>query len=130
MATSITRRFPTNNGAKASTAYWIPQKYCRTSFTLIIQEIAQYLYRSRSVKCSPEQIVITCGHQHSVEILANLFRSGQKRRAMEDPGYDGIRAAFLNHDSHMNHIPVEKDGLDISKVEKLSLELLYVTPSH
>lgn len=94
------------------------------------QEIAQYLYRSRSVKCSPEQIIITCGHQHSVEILANLFRSGQKRCAMEDPGYDGIRAAFLNHDYHMNYIPVEKDGLDISKVEKLSLDLLYVTPSH
>lgn len=94
------------------------------------EEIAQYLYRSRSVKCSAEQIIITCGHQHSVEILANLFSSGQKRCAMEDPGYDGIRSVFLNHGYQMDYIPVERDGLDMDKVETLPLDLLYVTPSH
>lgn len=94
------------------------------------EEIARYLYRSRSVKCTAEQIIITCGHQHSVEILANLFRCGKKRCAMEDPGYDGIRSVFLNHDYHMDYIAVEEDGLDISQAERLPLDLLYVTPSH
>ena len=69
------------------------------------EELALYLYRSRNVICDPQQVVITCGHQHSVEILANLFASGQKLCAMEEPGYDGIRSVFLNHDYTMHYIP-------------------------
>jgi len=94
------------------------------------EEVARYLHRSRGVACSPEQVVITCGHQHSVEILANLFACGKKRCAMEDPGYDGIRAVFTNHDYHMDYIPVEADGIDVNKVCSHSLDLLYITPSH
>lgn len=94
------------------------------------EEIARYLYRSRSVICNPEQVVITCGHQHSVEILANIFESSQKRCGMEDPGYDGIRSVFCNHHYQMHYIPVENDGLDISETMSRPLDLLYVTPSH
>ena len=94
------------------------------------EEVARYLYRSRSVKCSPEQVIITCGHQYSVDILANVFSHGQKRCAMEDPGYDGIRSVFINHDYNMHYIPVEDDGILVDQVKSLPLELLYVTPSH
>lgn len=94
------------------------------------EEIARYLYRSRSVVCDPRQVIITCGHQYSVDILANLFGSGQKRCAMEDPGYDGIRSVFLNHNYHMHYIPVEQDGLLVDEVLKTPLDLLYITPSH
>lgn len=94
------------------------------------EEVARYLYRSRNVICGPEQIVITCGHQHSVEILANLFASGEKRCAMEEPGYDGIRAVFTNHHYKMRYIPVEADGIAVEEVTLHPLELLYITPSH
>lgn len=94
------------------------------------EEIAKYLYRSRSVVCDPSQVIITCGHQHSVEILANLFESSEKRCAMEDPGYNGIRAVFTNHGYHMTYISVEDDGLSISEVRRHPLDLIYVTPSH
>lgn len=94
------------------------------------EEIARYLYRSRSVKCTPDQIIITCGHQHSVEIIANMFDGGNKRCAMEDPGYDGIRSVFTNHNYDMHYIPVEKDGLVCDAATSLPLDLLYVTPSH
>lgn len=94
------------------------------------EEIARYLFRSRSVTCTPEQIVITCGHQHSVEILANLFSTGSKRCGMEEPGYDGIRAVFQNHGYHIEHIPVEEDGIDCAQAVRLPLSLLYITPSH
>lgn len=94
------------------------------------EEVARYLYRSRNVVCTPEQVIITCGHQHSVEILANLFESGEKRCAMEDPGYDGIRSVFTNHHYEMQYISVEEDGLSVKEVTAHPLDLLYITPSH
>lgn len=94
------------------------------------EELALYLYRSRNVICDPQQVVITCGHQHSVEILANLFASGQKLCAMEEPGYDGIRSVFLNHDYTMHYIPVESDGISANEVISRAPKLLYITPSH
>lgn len=94
------------------------------------EEIARYLYRSRRVVCDPEQIVITCGHQYSVDILASLLSFGKKRCAMEDPGYDGIRSVFVNRNYTMHYIPVEQDGLLVGNVLKTPLDLLYVTPSH
>ena len=97
---------------------------------LLREEVARYLYRSRSVKCSPEQVIITCGHQHSVEILANIFAASGKRCAMEDPGYDGIRSVFVNHNYTMEYIPVEADGIVTDEVISKPLDLLYVTPSH
>lgn len=94
------------------------------------EEIARYLYRSRGVKCDPGQVIITCGHQHSVEIIAGIFESGSKQCAMEDPGYDGIRAVFTNHRYEMSYIDVENDGIDVSRIMERRVDLLYVTPSH
>ena len=94
-------------------------------------EIANYLYHSRGVKCEPEQIIITCGQQHSMEIIANMFENTMKKSfAMEDPGYDGIRAVFLNHKFNMSYIPVENDGISIDYLPQLDADLLYITPSH
>ena len=97
------------------------------------QEIARYLKRSRGVSCHPSQIVITCGQQHSMEIIANIFeyaRSSGKVFAMEEPGYDGIRAVFINRNYKTIHVPVEKDGISYEKLEPLDIDLLYLTPSH
>ncbi len=94
------------------------------------EEIARYLYCSRGVKCDPGQVIITCGHQHSVEIIAGIFESGSKRCAMEDPGYDGIRAVFANHRYEMSYIDVENDGIDVRRIMEQRVDLLYVTPSH
>ena len=94
------------------------------------QEISRYLYRSRAVRCTPEQVVITCGQQHSMEIIANMFKHTDKKFTMEDPGYDGIRQIFINHGFKMNYIPVEDDGISLDKLKRTNTDLLYVTPSH
>lgn len=103
---------------------------CRQGEPSLRQEICRYLRRSRGVNCDPKQLVITCGQQHSMEILANMFRNTKKRFAMEEPGYDGIRAVFVNHEFELAPVPVEKDGLSMNALRNLDTELLYVTPSH
>ena len=102
----------------------------RTGELALRQEIVRYLYHSRGVSCKPEQVVITCGQQHSMEIIANMFEDTGKTFSMEDPGYDGIRTIFSNHNFHMNYIPVEKDGISIECATEFNTDLLYITPSH
>jgi GntR family transcriptional regulator/MocR family aminotransferase len=94
------------------------------------QSISAYLQRSRGVSCNASQVIITCGHQYSMEIIANIFESSSKRFAMEDPGYDGVRIVFQNHNYQLVPIPIEKDGVSIDSLQDLKTELLYLTPSH
>lgn len=118
--------------------------------------LCRYLHRSRGVNCRPEQILITCGQQHSMEIIANMLDSrhddggpadsGQdgsgerpavralcrppKRFAMEEPGYDGIRVVFKNHGYELCPVPVEEDGISLEVLQQAAPDILYVTPAH
>lgn len=94
------------------------------------QSISLYLQRSRGVSCHASQVIVTCGQQYSMEIIANLFKHSNKRFAMEDPGYDGIRIVFQNHNYQIMPIPVKKDGICLESIQNLYTDLLYLTPSH
>lgn len=94
------------------------------------QNIALYLQRARGVSCNSSQIIITCGQQYSMDIIANLFNSSSKNLAMEEPGYDGIRIVFENHNYQITPIPIEKDGICLEPLQNLNVDLLYLTPSH
>ncbi|MBP2631013.1 MAG: GntR family transcriptional regulator [Firmicutes bacterium] len=103
---------------------------CRQGEDSLRQSISLYLQRSRGVSCNASQIIITSGQQYSVEIIASLFESSSKRFAMEDPGYDGVRVVFQNHNYQVMPIPVEKDGVCLEAIQNLNTDLLYLTPSH
>ena len=92
--------------------------------------LSSYLYLSRGVKCSAEQIIITSGHQQSLNIIANLFSYTDWNFAMEDPGYNGTRHTMKQNHFHITPIPVENDGISIKELQNLFQTLLYVTPSH
>lgn len=94
------------------------------------QSLAHYLQQSRGVRCDASQVIITCGHQHSMEILANMFEHSGRRFAMEDPGYDGVRIVFRNHNYKVIPVPLEKDGISIESLATLETDLLCLTPSH
>lgn len=92
--------------------------------------IAHYLYQARGVRCSSEQVVITSGHQQSLEILTTLFPNQQYSFSMEDPGYEGTRVIFEANNYNINPISLEDDGINIDALSQLNTTLLYVTPSH
>ncbi len=48
--------------------------------------LVKYLERSRGVFCKPEQIVICCGLQYSLDIVAHLLKDRRKEVAVENPG--------------------------------------------
>lgn len=94
------------------------------------QEIADYLYQARGVYCSPEQIIITSGTQHSLNLLCETIFKDYDHFAIENPGYDRARYVFENHGFCVTPISLDKDGLSIEKLRTSRTNIVYVTPSH
>ncbi|GER66533.1 GntR family transcriptional regulator [Weizmannia acidilactici] len=93
-------------------------------------EIAKYLYESRGVSCSPEQIIIGGGIQQLISLLCFIIGVKDKGIAVENPGYDGARAVFLHHGFQLKSIGIDQCGLKIAELEQSRARFVYVTPSH
>ena len=92
--------------------------------------IKEHLHTTRGVVCDHEQIIISSGHQCSMDIISNLFEPNRWTFAMEDPGYIGTHEIISRHPFTIIPIPLEEDGVSLSCVKALKDTLLYVTPSH
>jgi GntR family transcriptional regulator/MocR family aminotransferase len=94
------------------------------------ETLSEFLNRTRGVKCIPEQIIVTAGHQAALDIISNLFNSNSYSFAIEEPGYDGCREVFIRNGFTPIAIPIIEDGINIDSAKKLKKSLLYITPSH
>lgn len=54
--------------------------------------ICEYVRQSRSVICTPEQIVVTCGTQQGLYLAAQILLDAGDRAWVEDPAYPGVTA--------------------------------------
>jgi GntR family transcriptional regulator/MocR family aminotransferase len=89
-----------------------------------------YLWRSRSVRCDVDQIVIVNGSQQGLDLCARLLLETGDRFVMEDPGYLMARHAFAATGAIAVPIPVDRDGLETERLATIEARLAYVTPSH
>ncbi|QIB69661.1 PLP-dependent aminotransferase family protein [Aminipila butyrica] len=94
-------------------------------------EISKYIYRSRGVVCSPEQIVIGAGTQqitsHLCLILAKL---GINHVAVEEPGYLPVKNIFRDRGFVMTAVDVDQDGIQIHRLPANIKSAVYVSPSN
>lgn len=111
--------------SQSCTAYEEPQ-----GFSELRHILSGCLYLSRGVKCSAQQIILTSGHQQSMNIIANLFSHTEWIFAMEEPGYNGTRQVMEQNGYSITPVPIENDGICIDTIQDLSHALLYVKPSH
>jgi len=93
-------------------------------------EIQRYLERFRGVSCDPEQIVVCCGLQDSLSIVAQVLRADHSALAVEDPGHWIPRSVFQNYSFSLNPIPVNSDGINLDYLKNTNSTVAYVTPSH
>ena len=91
------------------------------------KEIAHYLFQSRGIQCTPEQIVIGSGTEHLLPMILNLFEAPSKL-AVEDPGYSALPIDQSNE--AIIPIEIDEDGLIVEQLEKTNANIVYVTPSH
>ncbi len=95
------------------------------------REIARYLYRSRGVRCHPEQIVIAAGTQQITGHLATILRDLDIGHvALEDPGYTPVRNMFHDRGFAITDVEVADDGLALEKLPVNVRAAVYVSPSN
>jgi GntR family transcriptional regulator/MocR family aminotransferase len=94
--------------------------------------IAEYVTVARAAVCEPDQIVILSGAQQALNLAARLLLDEGEEAWIEDPGYNGARAAFLEAGIKPVPVPVDEAGLDVVEGERRysRARLAYVTPSH
>jgi GntR family transcriptional regulator/MocR family aminotransferase len=95
-------------------------------------EIAAYLYMSRGIACSPNQIFVTSGYRHTMQLVCHaLLREGD-RVWVEDPGYPPTRELLQHLNIKAVPIPVDHEGMSIAKAVALSpdAKAAVVTPAH
>lgn len=94
-------------------------------------EIAAWLFRIRGLKVSPDDIYITAGATHGLNLIAEILCGNGKQILMEDPCHIGMLTAFKNKGCSVVPIPVDTDGMQTDHLLKLqSMGPIYVTPSH
>jgi GntR family transcriptional regulator / MocR family aminotransferase len=90
-------------------------------------EISTYLYQSRGIVCTPEQIVIGSGTEQLLPMILRLLES-DARFALENPGYSAIPKIQLQN--RAVSIQVDENGLLVDELEKTNANVVYITPSH
>ncbi|WP_277185085.1 PLP-dependent aminotransferase family protein [Caballeronia sp. BR00000012568055] len=93
--------------------------------------LADYLRVARSVKCAPDQIIVTTGIHQSIDLSVRLLTDVGDRAWVEDPCYWGARSVLEASGLTLAPIPVDDEGLnpsarDMEKPPRVAL----VTPSH
>lgn len=93
------------------------------------QQITQYLFQSRGVRCSPDQLILGSGTEQLLPFLLRLMGQ-QGVLAIEDPGYSLTH--HFSQDSAYQAIPiaVDEEGMRVTELKKTQATAAYVTPAH
>ncbi|EMY5507464.1 GntR family transcriptional regulator [Bacillus wiedmannii] len=92
------------------------------------EEIANYLYESRGVRCSASQIVLGAGTQILVKLLFQLLKGSNY--AVENPGYHRKMVVFEQGEKKVQMLSLDRDGICIAELENSDANVVFVTPSH
>jgi len=93
--------------------------------------LADYLRVARSVKCSPDQVIITTGIHQSIDLAVRLLSDIGDRAWVEEPCYWGVRSVLQATGLTLMPVPVDQEGLDPSAADmQHPPRLVLVTPSH
>ena len=94
-------------------------------------EISRYIYQSRGVRCSLEQVIIAAGTQQLINILCIILeRMGIDHVSFENPGYVPVRSIFKDRGFKMTLVPIDRDGVRIEKLPANIPSAVYVSPSN
>ena len=94
-------------------------------------EICKYVYSARGVTCSPGQVVIGAGTQQITNHLCRILSQMDINHvSLESPGYLPVQSSFSDKGFAISHVPVDRDGLDISRLPINISSAVYVSPSN
>jgi len=93
--------------------------------------LAASLARTRGVRATERQVVVTGGLRDSLPLLWRLLaQRGATRVGIEDPGWWRIGRSLAEAGLTPVPIPTDDDGLDPQRLHDLDLDAVAVTPAH
>ncbi|MGN6181048.1 MAG: PLP-dependent aminotransferase family protein [Mucilaginibacter sp.] len=97
-------------------------------------ELARFLYETRGLQASPENILITKGAQMGIYLVSQVLLSKNDTVIVADPGYPGANQVFEHAGAKLEFAPVDEYGINLNAVEEIckkkKVKLLYVIPHH
>ena len=95
------------------------------------EQIARYLRHHRGIDCHAEQLLITNGIRHGIDLVACCLLSLGDHVCVEDPGYAAVHRIFVEAGARLLHVPIDQQGLDLRGIpDSAECRLAYVTPAH
>ena len=93
------------------------------------ETIATYLYRSRGVHCTPEQILVGAGNEYLLLLLIQILGGGRSI-LMENPTYTQAYEVFRHAGCQVRLGTMDEQGILRSELDKCPTDVVYVMPSH
>lgn len=91
--------------------------------------ISNYLHQARGVNCTPEQVIVGAGSDY-LFMLLSMILGKDAVIAFEDPAYKQAYRMAGELGYSTVPVPVDRQGIDIRKLEQCGADIAYVTPSH
>lgn len=131
-------RFPYRRYAQISARLWRKPDPALLSYSYdgglpaLREAVAAHLRLARSMRCTPEQVLITEGIHQAIDLVVRLLGSPGDVAWVEEPSYWGIRSILQISDIAMQPITVDADGMLVPSVAAgtPAPRFVFVTPSH
>jgi len=91
--------------------------------------IARRIGVSRAVRAGADDVIVTNGGQHALDLIGRVLIEPGSCVAVEEPGYPPARRLFQSLGARVVGVPVDAEGLDVAAIPRPA-RLIYVTPSH
>ncbi len=94
------------------------------------QAIVEHVGPTRGIAATPDDVVIVSGSQDGLNLLTRMLARHRRVLVHEDPCYQGALYVFVNEGLQSVPVPVDDQGLDVTRLPDLREAIVYVTPSH
>lgn len=91
--------------------------------------ICNYLKEFRDMNVRPEQVIIGAGTEYLYGLIIQLL-GYDKIYAVENPGYKKIAKVYNSNNVECKVVSLDKEGIDIKRLEKIEADVLHISPSH
>ena len=98
-------------------------------FLPLREQIQRYLSLERGIHVEIDQILMTSGAQHSLDLIAQALLHEGATVSVEDPGFPAAWMAMKIRRMQVDPVPVDEYGLCVDRIHPES-KLVFVTPSH
>ncbi|MFL6044628.1 MAG: PLP-dependent aminotransferase family protein [Propionibacteriaceae bacterium] len=91
--------------------------------------LANWVSRSRGVTASADEVVVTTGAGHAIDLVARVLLDPAAVVAVEEPGYPPVVELLRAQGLRVVGVPVDSHGIVVDAIPSRA-RLVYVTPSH